>query len=312
MDIKLKKNLLLLLITLLFISFAIFTFNKDLIKKLYTSQPDSNYEDKIAYWKSEVNRVIEERERGAYIENRLVDATANLRIYSYAYFPEYPEIFNKHKIFTFQEKTWEDLKNSAIRQYDIYKDHLNSTWHIDGNLSKGIYLMNTVHNLYHEYVSSPKGHRNARENQQNMHPETYLKAEHGDCKDYAMLLYMLFNSTGIPAKQVGTGDHVYIEASIDGQNYIFDPTFNFYTRQTNQNFLNQSLNQQIDYHLFPYIPDVDRIDNAKLILPNNLYVYLYTRGRIFRGKEEKNYLAVNQYPKWIKQNYIPVKTIRNG
>lgn len=197
--------------------------------------------------------------------------------------PDPQEIFGRTNVFSGRETTWKDMHAQVSRQYVKYRGVLEKQWRLEGNLLKAAFFMNSAHNTI------PPGNRESRKGTWSPptgprgEPSGYVAGNAGGCGHYADLLCRMLRIEGFEVKTVGTKDHKYVEAVIDEEPYILDPWHNFFTRGTNEDFLDQSVRSRPVYHVFPHAGSNPANEEffRKRRGVRTMY-YLLTRGRLYK------------------------------
>jgi hypothetical protein len=216
------------------------------------------------------------------------------------------------------------VSRSVQKAYELRKNQLKTLWRIDDpELERAVFMMNAV------AYTLPRGEKGwahgggvfsnstgkipydkacawDRTNlAQRARPADYVKAIVADCNDHAMMLYMLLNLAGVSAMQVGSADHVYVQATIGGKIYILDAFNNLLAQADDQTYRNQPLDRPFNIYLFP-LPAA----NASSALhfrsgaETERIQHILSYGRLV-PKQKQDFSLWNQYQKWELAGYVP-------
>lgn len=194
------------------------------------------------------------------------------------------------------ERTWEDVRNAFERGYL----RTSPQWGFSETVSRALFYTAAVANLWPIGASHPGGRTSVRDgcrpSSHNVCPVIeYLKSPSAECNDYAIMLYMALKLAGIEARHVGTPDHIYIEAQLDGAPWILDPMNAFAVPIPSEEFRAQR-SGPVRYVVFPLGTAEPRRESAR-------YFYMLTRGRI-DVRPPADYGRWDKFDVWLRLNGV--------
>jgi hypothetical protein len=240
--------------------------------------------------------------------------------------PVYSEIFDKQNVFTGAETTWAELYTAAHNRYLLYKTQLQTDWGLAEPELEIAFYLNVVANLFpfgdvrapdgtysrpacifhNKYLTAEQGvltSNGVTYKLPRIYPADYLRATFGCCNDFALLLYMLLKQAGFDANMTGTYGHIYVEVTFPSTRWVADSTFNFMTKQSNRSFLQQRLDRESVYYVFPYLQADPTHPQYRQRAATRRHIYLLNRGRTDR-LQPRDFPKWNRFDEWMALGYV--------